>query len=284
MAPTRGVPDQYQHVARTVSLATQYPTDILLKAITTERNPRPNNQNTAPTASMPMRIAESQEINARRSRAKSLHKQYPGMKNIPSEVTKEQKKSLVKRYKDQNSSANGSKIVGLNDVHTSASAGNQNPVSVSKRVSSKDARSKKHSERAAKLKRDYPVIAGLTPNKIGTNRNRAILDKHLVNLSSAHITVEASVPVRANLPARPQPPAPTQGTYPTRQHAALQGIPNGRSGNASALQRIPNGRLKNANARKRGFSNKMAPLTEERRAEVMRNLSGLSHDDPINLD
>ena len=69
----------------------------------------------------------------------------------------------------------------------------------------------------------------------------------------------------ANLPARP--PAPAQKQVSRRPQ--LTNMPNGTSHNPHAVYQP---------------TNKMASLSEARRAEVARNLKGFTHDDPIAID
>ena len=277
MPRNRGIPDQYQLVARTVSLTIERLTEIPGATAAKGPDTQVHNSRTIQPAPTPMRTSESQEIAARRSRAKSLRKQYPDMKNIPEEITKQQKKRLIKQYNDQTSTTKANNVGGSAGVQVSR---NTNPA----QLSAEEAIHRKQSERAARLKREHPEIARLIPSKIGKKASKSIIDKQGASTSTGPLVSRASGQARATLPRRPASPAHTQGTYPTRQATALHGLPNGISRDSNALQSVPNGWSGNTSARNPKWTNKMAPLSDERRAEVARNLSGLSQDDPINID
>lgn len=113
----------------------------------------------------------------------------------------------------------------------------------------------KGQKRAAELRATYPDIRGV-PNTIGTKKKKTLIDQHQKMLIEQHRVREAQ---QTSNPTRP---APTNGSHPTRQLSRPHQNPG----------------------RSRPASNKMAPLSDERRAEVARNLGGTSNDNPINLD
>ena len=274
MARDRGIPDQYQLPERTLPPAKEPLAEIRGPAAANRHNVQVPKQTIQPAQPSPKAIVDMQrkELQVRTARAEDLRKRYPDMSNIPQDISRAQMRKLIDLYNQQRGNLN------KNSAVPSVKAQNSRDGSLAKasvRTAKQDDTSRKNSERAARLKRDYPEIAVLIPDKIGKKASKGII---------GHPASRASMTVRAQLPTRPAPPAHTQGTYPTRQHATLHGISNGRSANASALQNISNGSLRNASARTPRISNKMAPLTDERRVEVIRNLSGLSHDDPINID
>ena len=153
-------------------------------------------------------------------------------------------------------------------------------------------------QRAKALKENYPDMGGI-PKVIskrdykqmvavyeaqksviqnGTNQNGTV-GKNVKNMEpkkkaalkkarrAAKQFAKENVPTQ--LPQRPRPvkQQAQQSKPPVRsQAAAVQGPKTGPS------------------PKKRPVSNKMAPLSDARRAEVTRNLSGASNDDPITLD
>ena len=137
----------------------------------------------------------------------------------------------------------------------------------------------KQRNRAALLKQQYPGMKGVPP-KIGLGTRRKLIAEYKAKASarapSAAMPTSSGAtgkhgPGLKELPARPLPPGPSSGANATRQRGVLDGIP----ANSSATSGARNQRPK---------LNKMAPLSEERRAEVARNLAAGSNSDPVMID
>lgn len=173
--------------------------------------------------------SQKQELQARKARALSLRRQYPDMKDIPADISKQEKKKLIQSYGQE-------KIpTGLiQELPAGTSAANQ-----SSKPKTHEAK-KGNKKRSAQVKANLTTSSGKVPNTVtGSNA--------------------------ANQAPRPgskvQKRAPRGAAPRTKQHGTSQ-KPN--------VVSQP--------------SNKMAPLSDERRAEVVRNLKGFSHNDPINID
>lgn len=132
--------------------------------------------------------------------------------------------------------------------------------------------------RARALKKQYPGMGNI-PDRVGKKQRQNLIDAYKSQLkepstNKAHTQAPQQAPRRAARPTRKSvrlaqlpekvsyPPVEQgqQASYPTRQlvhHQETVGAP---------------------------VSNKMAPLSDERHAEVVRNLEGTSNEDPINLD
>lgn len=117
---------------------------------------------------------------------------------------------------------------------------------------SKKSNEEKKKNRALRLKKKYPDMENI-PDGITPAERRAFVAAYEERKS-----------------AEQRAPVQSQSVHPTQlpQRPVL-----------SSYQPFPD-----SNLRSRPVSNKMAPLSDERRAEVARNLSGHSNDDPINLD
>ena len=106
--------------------------------------------------------------------------------------------------------------------------------------------------RAIRLQRKYPEMEGI-PNAISKGEQKALVfvyeKQKSANQKAALVPYQDIDNIQVS--HRPEPPSqqPSQQNGPSRP-----------------------------------VSNKMAPLSEERRAEVARNLSGHTSDDPITLD
>ena len=176
--------------------------------------------------------AEEQELKSQIDRAHSLRRQYPDMKDIPAEVSKQQKKKLIQRYEQEK------KATGLSRELWGGTAGAR------KSAKPKKYEAKGKKKGSAQLKANLPTSSGSVPT----------------NVSEPGITSISA----ANLPPRPAPKVQKRAArrdFRKKQHTTSQN-PN--------IVSQP--------------SNKMAPLSDARRAEVARNLKGLTHNDPINVD
>ena len=172
---------------------------------------------------------QKQELQARKARALSLRRQYPDMKDIPTEVSKQQKKRLVQSYEQEKGSTGPSQ-----QLPAGASAANRAPKSKTHEAT----RGKKKGPAHVKANPNTP--SGTVPNNVSRS-NAANQAPRLV--SKVHKRAPRGAPPR------------------TKQHGTSQ--------NPKVVSQP---------------SNKMAPLSDARRAEVLRNLKGFTHNDPINID
>ncbi|KAL6718534.1 hypothetical protein ACLMJK_004626 [Lecanora helva] len=206
-------------------------------------------------------------------RAAELQAKYPGMKEIHGSVTPQRMAKLIKSYEKW-------------QMKEAAEAG-QTQEQESSKPSRTAKRKAKERNRAQALKNQYPDMTGI-PNMLSKKGRRKFIaaheDKKATNPEAiaAHgnergIVEDAPMQRKserlAALPQRPLPsPPPQQTFYQTRQYStALTSVQNPPQPALESFRRLP-------------ASNKMAPLTDERRAEVARNLSSGTNDDPIAID
>ena len=176
--------------------------------------------------------SEIQELQARKDRAHSLRRQYPDMKAIPADISKQQRRKLVQNY-EQEKTPKGLASKGLPNQGLPAGASAANQSTKAKTHEAK--KGKKKSSAQAKAK-----PPGKAPN----------------NVSGLNAVNQAARPI-SNGHKRASRGAPPH----SKQHGTSQ--------NPNVVSQP---------------SNKMAPLSDERRAEVVRNLKGYTHSDPINID
>ena len=193
-----------------------------------EALPKPNEPHPKATK------AQKQELQARKDRALSLRRQYPDMKDIPAEISKQQKKRLIQRYEQEK------KAMGLSREIPGGTSG-----------ASQSAKPKKHEatkgkkKRSAQVKANLPTSSGPVPTNVS--------ESHITSISAAN---QAPRPAPKGHKRAPRGPLPRKKQHGTSQNPNVVSQP----------------------------SNKMAPLSDARRAEVVRNLKGLTHNDPINVD
>ena len=201
-------------------------------------NPRlapPANLQTAQTLTKPngshpkATKSQKQELQACKARAISLRRQYPDMKDIPAEITKQQKKKLVQSYEQEKTSTGQTQ-----EFLGGTLAANQS--------------SKPNTHEARKNKKKKSAQAKANPSTSS--------GKVLTNVSGSNAANQAPRPVSKGHKRAPRGAPPR-----TKQHGTSQ--------NPNVVSQP---------------SNKMAPLSDERRAEVVRNLKGFTHSDPINID
>ena len=169
---------------------------------------------------------ENQELQARKARALSLRRLYPDMKDIPADISKQQRKKLVQSYEKEKTSK------GPNQgLPAGASAANQS--------------TKPKTHEAKKGKKKGSAQTKTKPSGKVSN-----------NVSGSNAANQAPRPVSKGHKQAPRGAPPR-----TKQHGTSQ--------NPNVVSQP---------------SNKMAPLSDERRAEVVRNLKGFTHGDPINID
>lgn len=209
------------------------------------------------------------------ARAIALRQQFPAMQNIPDSITPSQRKKLVLNH-TQNS------VSTLQPTPSATNEGPRNAVPAPPTQSMKRKKAvtdEKQRSRAALLKQQYPQMEGI-PAKIGQGTKKKLIAQY--KAKSSALTSTAKMPTSSSkatksgphpdeLPTRRAPPAHTLGTYPTRQVTRLRETPASLSATSDAI--LP-----------RPTSYKMAPLSEERRAEVARNLAAGSNSDPVMVD
>lgn len=223
--------------------------------------------------------AESQESvhQAQAKRAAALKKKYPDMKGIPSKIGRGSRTKLIAKYR-----ANRARIPETEEP--------AHPVAPSTRSSAiKKAQvtkpTKKGQARARALKKEYPHMKNI-PDSINRSLRHKLIHDHLSQ------TIGALPPAYLSQPPNALPPNTLQNTakhiaHPREERARPHQIPQHPSYPAEQRQQInspPRQILHHEGDTGRPMSNKMAPLSDERRAEVARNLEGTSNDDPINLD
>ena len=211
----------------------------------------------------------------RKDRATALRKMFPDMQNIPDSITPSQRKKLILNY-----SQNATSMAQQTHSGTNAGPENVGLASTAQPENSFKARnSEKQRNRAASLKNQYPGIGDI-PSKIGKGTRKKLIAEFKARSTAQAPSVKGSKssgtavgnghPLN-ELPTRLMPPALKTGRYPTRQST--------RAGQTPVLA------LENSIPKpQRPASHKMAPLSEERRAEVARNLAAGSNDDPVMID
>ena len=199
------------------------------------------------------------------ARAIALRQQFPAMQNIPDSITPSQRKKLVLNH-TQNS---------VSTLQPTASASNEGPRNAVPAPPTQSMKRKKavtdekQRSRAALLKQQYPQMEGIPP-KIGQGTKKKLVAQY--KAKSSALTSTAKMPTSSSKATKSgPPPAHTLGTYPTRQVTRLRETPASLSATSDAI--LP-----------RPTSYKMAPLSEERRAEVARNLAAGSNSDPVMVD
>ena len=217
---------------------------------------------------------EKKEI-GRKNRATALRKTFPDMQNIPESITPSQRKRLISNHFQKATSM-------VQPTHSGTNEGPKNAGLVSTAQPEnrfKAMNSEKQRNRAASLKEQYPSI-GEIPSKIGKGTRRKLVAEFNARLTAQAPSVrgpKSSGTAAGNgrplneLPTRLMPPAPKTGRYSTRQSTRAGQTPVISSENSMPKPQRP-------------ASHKMAPLSEERRAEVARNLAAGSNDDPVMID
>ena len=219
--------------------------------------------------------AAVKETTGRKNRAIALRNLYPDMQNIPDSITPSQRKKLI-----LNHTQNATTI-----VQPTHSGNNEGPkiagvASTAQPESNFKARnSEKQRNRAASLKKQYPGI-GEIPSKIGKGTKKKLIAEFKARSTAQAPKVKGpkssgtaagnGLPL-TELPTRLMLPDRKTGRYATRQST--------RAGQTTVTM------SENSNPKpQRPVSYKMAPLSEERRAEVARNLAAGSNDDPVMID
>ena len=192
-----------------------------------EALPKPNGPHPKSTK------AQKQELHTRRGRADGLRRQFPDMKDIPAEVSKQQKRRLIHRYEQEKRAVDPSR------EHPSGTSGANLPVKPRTHEATKGKK-----KRSAQVKLNLPTSSGTAPNKVARS-----------SITSTNASNQAEYGVRKVHKRAPRGP-PRKKQHGTSQNPNVVGQ----------------------------ASNKMNPLSDARRAEVVRNLRGLTHNDPIKID
>ena len=214
------------------------------------------------------------------ARATALRKKYPSMQNIPNSITPAQKSKLIARY--TNATRRTQNATGTSTLQQTHSALNESPKDAGQAPTTKLTNGEKQRKRAASLKQQYPDMKGIPPQVsqgarkklVAQYKARSTAPAPSVSVTSMTMPTSSGNAARYGLglnelPTRPVPPNSTSGTYATRQNT--HETPAGSSTNSDSRSQRPT-------------SYKMAPLSEERRAEVARNLAAGSNDDPVMID
>lgn len=197
------------------------------------------------------------------SRVAELKRICPDMKGIPTKLGAKRKAKLIAEY--QNRTARAAETASPAPL-PAASGGSQIVGTADRKTPTKKGRS-----RARALRKEYPDMRNIPDSIDGVLRHKLIKD---------HLSRQPSI-----LPPKPREKVGKHVVPPRKESARLPSKPQDTSYLPEQRQQIkpPTGKLFQRNAT-RPISSKMAPLSDERRAEVARNLKGTSNDDPINLD
>ena len=203
---------------------------------------------------------------SRVARAKALRKKFPTMQDIPDSITPSQRKKLILNH-TQNPTGT------LQPTHPATNEGlrDAGPAPNTQATKRKKATNdEKQRKRAALLKQQYPDMTGI-PLKIGQGTKKKLVAQYKAGSTATAPSVV--MPTSSGTAARTGPRLNElpKRTYPTRQFSRLNGTPANQAA-ASDLRS------------QRTTSYKMAPLSDERRAEVARNLAAGSNDDPVMID
>ena len=238
-----------------------------------KRKPRKKTKRTDPTsisktsasASTPAESKEAKKERSRIARAAVLRKEYPLMQNIPKSITPSQRKKLILQH-----TQNAANM--LQPTHLNTTGGPGAADAAQSKNDRKAANKEKQRNRATLLKQQYPNMEGI-PSKIGRGIRKKLIAQYKARSSAfaPSVTMPTSTDPKLNLPTRPVPlPTAILGINPTYQPACSWLDTNSSVASGSKPQKQT--------------SNKMAPLSEERRAEVARNLAAGSNSDPVMID
>ena len=183
-------------------------------------------------------------------RAAALKVRYPDMEGIPDRISKKDRSTMVEHY-------NAKKVAD----DTTKKALQAPTVSLTAK--------QKGENRARALRKQFPDMQGIS--KTISKKKRASLIAIYENQKNTNFAVKGA-PSQMQLRQRPLPALQQSQRInrPDREHGANEAS----NANFSSVQ----------GSQRRPISNKMAPLSNERRAEVARHLSGGSNVDPITLD
>ena len=186
-------------------------------------------------------------------RAAALKAKYPDIRGIPDRITRKVEQKLIAEHIAKSQQSTGTSTM-------------------------RSVKSTKARDRALSLKKTHPDMKGI-PAEISKKKRKNMITAYKASKGIVQEVAakkrgdrQTQLPQRPRSAPKPSPIPHKQGTYPTRQYAAVHGTDHVIPGFGSQGRST------------RSKPNKMAPLSDERRAEVARNLSGNSNDDPITLD
>ena len=238
-----------------------------------KRKPRKKTKRTDPTStskttanvSTPAESKEAKKERSRIARAAVLRKEYPLMQNIPKSITPSQRKKLILQH-----TQNAANMLQPTRLSTADGPGAAD--AIQSKNDRKAANKEKQRNRATVLRQQYPNMEGI-PSKIGRGIRKKLIAQYNARSSALapSVTMPTSSATKLNLPTRPVPlPTAILGMNPTYQPTCSWLSINSSVASGSKPQKQT--------------SNKMAPLSEERRAEVARNLAAGSNSDPVMID
>lgn len=210
------------------------------------------------------------------NRAAELKRKYPDMEGIPMRIGHGTKAKLISSYR----AGQGRSTEAVEPALSIAPSNG----SLTAKTAQLTKPTRKGQARARALKKEYPGMSNI-PNSIGTNEVKKLIKDHLSRKP-------ASLPP-TYLSQNPQALSPNplekviKHVAPSgKGSAGLVQMPQHSSYPADQRQLMnpPTRQILHQQTSGKPISNKMAPLSDERRAEVARNLEGTSNDDPINLD
>ena len=231
----------------------------------TKRTDPTSTSKTAASVSTPSESKEAKKERSRIARAAVLRKQYPLMQNIPKSITPSQRKKLILQH-----TQNAANM--LQPTRSSTAEGPGAADATQSKNDRKAANKEKQRNRATLLKQQYPNMEGI-PSKIGRGIRKKLVAQYNARSSALapSVTMPTSSDTTLNLPTRPVPlPTAILGMNPTYKPTCSWLSTNSSIASGSKPQKQT--------------SNKMAPLSEERRAEVARNLAAGSNSDPVMID
>ena len=238
-----------------------------------KKKPRKKARRTDPTltskttagGSAPAESKETKKERSRIARATMLRKEYPLMQNIPKSITPSQRKKLILQH-----TQNAANMLQPTRLGTGEGPGAADATQSKNEIKAVNKEKQRH--RATLLKQQYPNMEGI-PSKIGRGIRKKLIAQYNARSSALtpSVTMPTSSDTKLNLPTRSVPlPTANLGTNPTYQPTC------------SWLSTNPS--VASASKPQKQTSNKMAPLSEERRAEVARNLAAGSNSDPVLID
>lgn len=200
------------------------------------------------------------------SRVAELKRICPDMKGIPTKLGAKRKTKLIAEYQNRIARAAETASPAPLPAPLPAASGGSQIVGTADRKKP----TKKGKSRARALRKEYPDMRNIPDSIDGVLRHKLIKD---------HLSRQPSI-----LPPKTREKVGKYVVPPRKESARPASKPQDTSYLPERQQiKPPTGKLFQRNAA-RPTSSKMAPLSDERRAEVARNLKGTSNDDPINLD
>ena len=226
----------------------------------------------AASISATIKTNKAKKDRSRMNRAIALRLEYPTMKNIPDSITPAQRKKLILHHSQNATNRLQPPPSAIPHLLTDNVPTSTTQSKTSTKITTKE----KQRNRAASLKQQYPKMEGIPP-KLGKGTRKRLIDQYnagasalapSVTMPTSSDVTAGSAPLLTELPRRPVPAGSNSGMRsrhsPPRFYANSSGYSHPTS--------------------QRPTSNKMAPLSAERLAEVARNFATGSNDDPVMID